>query len=222
MNNPRHATAYDNLLFDLDGTLTDPKEGITKSVQFALDKMGIRVEDPDELVSFIGPPLSESFREFYGLDAQSIHQAIGYYRERFAETGIFENALYPEIPPLLAGLKAQGRRLFVATSKLTVFAVRIIRHFGLEPYFEGVVGSEPDGSRTTKAEVIAAVMADFRLAVPDRIVMIGDRKHDVIGARATGIDSIGVAFGYGSLAELEGCRPTYIVESIAELSRLLG
>jgi phosphoglycolate phosphatase len=220
MNTLCQTMTYDNVLLDLDGTLTDPKVGITKSVQYALDKVGIKVADPDELVNFIGPPLFESFREFYGLDTQSAGQAVKFYRERFTRTGIFENELYPGIFELLAGLQNQGRRLFVATSKLSVFAVRIVRHFGLEPYFEGVVGSEPDGSRTSKAEVIAAVLANYRLTAKDRTVMIGDRKYDVTGARANGIDSIGVAFGYGSPAELEECRPTYIVESIAELSRL--
>jgi phosphoglycolate phosphatase len=212
--------AYDNVLFDLDGTLTDPKTGITKSVQYALDKLGIHVEDPDELVHFIGPPLIDSFREYYGFDTHLANQAIGYYRERFAQTGIFENKLYPGIPELLAGLKNQGRRLFVATSKPTAFSLRILQHFGLDPYFEGVVGSELDGTRNAKTEVIEYVLASYHLTAKDRIVMIGDRKHDVIGAKANGIDSIGVTYGYGSFAEMEECKPTYIVESIAELSRM--
>jgi phosphoglycolate phosphatase len=222
MNNTCKTRAYDNILFDLDGTLTDPKEGITKSVQYALDKIGIHVADPDDLVNFIGPPLFESFRDFYGFDACLAQRAVEFYRERFAETGIFENRLYPGIAALLAALKDQGRGLFVATSKPTVFALRIIRHFGLETYFEGMVGSGLDGSRNSKAEVIAEVLAKYRFGAKDRTVMIGDRKHDLIGARACGIDSIGVAFGYGSLAELEECKPTYIAESIAELRRLLG
>jgi phosphoglycolate phosphatase len=212
---------YEIILFDLDGTLTDSKIGITKSAQYALAKFGIEA-DADALVNFIGPPLGDSFRKFYGFDEVQVRRAVGYYRERFANTGIFENEVYPGIPELLAELTQQGKRLFVATSKATVFARRIVDHFQLDPYFEAVVGGNLDGTMDAKAEVIGHLIAEFGLEqYRNRMVMVGDRKHDLIGAKANQLVAIGVTYGYGTTAELNRLGPAALAGSVAELGNLL-
>jgi phosphoglycolate phosphatase len=210
------------ILFDLDGTLTDSKLGIIKSAQYALAKFGIAVADPEELLPFVGPPLHDSFREFYGFTDSKTRQAVVYYRERYARNGMFENEVYPEIPELLAKLARRGKRLFIATSKAEVFARQIVEHFQLDRYFEAVVGSNLDGTRTTKAEVIGEVITGFGLEqYRDRMVMVGDRKYDLIGAQANRIAAIGVTYGYGATEELNQYESTAIAGSVAELARLL-
>lgn len=213
--------SYKNILFDLDGTLTDPKIGITKSVSYALEKMGITVENLDELNIFIGPPLAVSFQEFYGFDEVKTNKAIEYYRENFSVTGLYENEVYSGIKELLELLvKDQEIRLFVATSKPQVFAQQIIEHFGLSSYFDYVCGSELDGTRSAKAEIIGYLIENFNLH-PEETVMIGDRKHDIIGAHHQGINSIAVGYGFGSREELIDIQPTHLVQSIQELAQLL-
>jgi len=212
---------YTNILFDLDGTLTDPKVGITKSVAYALQSFGIEVEDLDSLVKFIGPPLRVSFKEYYGFSENDCIKAVEKYREYFREKGLFENNVYPGIEDLLRNLKQSGRRLFVATSKPTVFAVKILEHFNLIQYFDYVSGSELDGSRDSKGEVIEFALQKNDLTNQINVVMVGDREHDVIGAKENNIDVIGVLYGYGNRTELEKAGATYIVESIEELSKLL-
>jgi len=212
---------YDILLFDLDGTLTDPKIGITKSVNYALQKFDREVDDLDQLIPFIGPPLLDSFIQYCGLTDEQAHQAIGYYREYFSVTGLYENAVFPGIKPLLAELVRQQKRLFVATSKPTDFSERILAHFGLTAYFERVVGSNLDGTRVNKAEVIAAVLSEIPLTNRQQTLMIGDRLHDILGAKICGLDSIGVAYGYGGTQELSQAGATYIVNTVAELGHFL-
>jgi phosphoglycolate phosphatase len=212
---------YQTILFDLDGTLSDPKFGITSSVQYALAKFGIVEDDLDRLEPFIGPPLAVSFAQVYGFDEEQTKQAIAYYRERFVERGMFENVLYAEIPALLARLKAQGKTLCVATSKPTVFAEQILQHFEIASFFDFVAGSNLDGTRVDKTEVIEAVLAAYPHLSKGDMVMIGDRKHDLIGARNTGLDSIGVLYGYGSLAELQAEQPTHLAETVEALGELL-
>ena len=216
-----HST-YSTVLFDLDGTLTDPKPGITKSVQYALRRLDIRADDLEQLTPFIGPPLVESFMRYYALDARTAQRALGYYREYFAETGIFENAVYPGIVDLLAWQREQGRTLAVATSKPAVYAERIISHFHLADYFTLVAGSELDGSRAAKAEVIAYALDALPVAGRVTCVMVGDRMHDVIGARENGVASVAVAYGYGSLEELRAAGPTHLVRTVEELGGVLG
>ncbi len=213
--------AYKNILFDLDGTLTDPKQGITKSVQYALAKFGIQVDNLDTLDPFIGPPLLDSFMAFYDFDENQAKQAIVYYREYFSVTGIYENEIYPGIEELLKVLKKKGRRLVVATSKPTVFAEEILRYFKIESYFDGVYGSQLDGSMVEKTEIIEHIIKNV-LPQDESIVMIGDRKYDIIGARNNGIDSIAAGYGYGSEDELKICEPTYFVHDVAELLIFLG
>lgn len=212
---------YQVILFDLDGTLSDPKVGITKSVQYALMKMGLDMPDLDELEGFIGPPLQESFANDYHFDKKQTQAALVFYRERFKEKGMFENELYPEIPLLLQELSKQGLTLVVATSKPTVFAVEILRHFKLEQYFDLIVGSNLDGTRTAKSEIIQFILEEYPSHQHEDFIMIGDRKHDIIGANNTEIDSIGVTYGYGSLQELTLAEPTYLVRSVHELREFL-
>ena len=213
---------YSTILFDLDGTLTDPKVGITKSVAYALKSFGIEVEELDSLCKFIGPPLKVSFKKHYGFSEQDCIKAIEKYREYFRETGMFENKVYPGIEKLLENLRQNGRKLFVATSKPTVFAIRILEHFNLLRYFDYVAGSELDGSRDSKSDVIKFVLQQNSVTNLTNVVMIGDREHDVIGAKENNIDVIGVLYGYGDREELEKSGATYIVETIEELGKLLN
>ena len=212
------------LLFDLDGTLTDPKLGITTCVQYALDSFGIHEPDLDKLEPFIGPPLADSFKEFYGFDEEKAKAAVEKYRERFKDKGIFENEIYRGVPEMLKKLKMRGLRLGVASSKPTVFVEKILTHFKIRDYFDVVVGSELDGTRAEKAEVIQEALRRF---FPDgrvqkhKVFMIGDRKYDVEGAKAAGVESVGVSFGYGSMEELMGAHADYVVRSVEELRRFL-
>lgn len=212
---------YDVILFDLDGTLTDPKPGITRSVQYALAKFDIHVADLDSLIPFIGPPLTESFQVFYHLSEADAKQAVGYYREYFTEKGLYENAVFDGIPELLANLKQAGKTLMVATSKPTVFAEKILQHFQLAHYFSRIVGSNLDGTRVDKDEVIAFALTECAGTPNEKIIMVGDRKHDVLGARKNGIYCIAAAFGYGSPEELREAKPQGIAASVQDLMFML-
>jgi phosphoglycolate phosphatase len=212
---------YSTVLFDLDGTLTDPKIGITRSVQYALASFGIDEPNLDNLTNFIGPPLKDSFKEYYGFDDCRAEEAIVKYREYFSVQGLYENVVYPFIPELLDTLRDRGKDLIVATSKPTFFAEKILTHFGLLQKFSFVAGSTLDGSRVKKADVIRFALAEISSMDYEQFVMIGDRKHDIIGAREVGVDSVGVLYGYGSRAELAAACPMYLVDSVAELERLL-
>ena len=213
--------SYKYILFDLDGTLTDPQEGITKSVAYALRHYGIEPPPLEELFPFIGPPLADSFMEFYGFDKEKAAEAVWVYREYFMETGKYENLVYDGIEALLKALRESGRKLAVATSKPEVLALDILEHFGLAQYFDVIRGSMMDGTRVKKHEVIQAVLDEFKPQDMSEMIMIGDRKFDVEGAREFGMDCIGVLFGYGSRAELEEAGAKYIAEDVAALGELL-
>ncbi len=206
------------VFFDLDGTLTDPFEGITRSVQFALAHCGITVADRAELAPYIGPPLKESFIERHGLSAAQADEALRQYRVRFSDVGMFENRVYDGVEGMLSALRERGVRLAVATSKPTVFSVKILEHFGLSKYFEEVVGSELNGRRVEKAEVIAEVMARLRVT-PDEVWMVGDRCFDVEGAHKNGVRAVGVRYGYAEEDELNTAEK--IVDTVAELQAFL-
>lgn len=211
-------------LFDLDGTLTDPKEGITTCVQYALHSLGIEEPDLDRLESFIGPPLKDSFMEFYGMDEEQAQAAVKKYRERFNDKGLYENEIYPGIAPMLQMLSEKGFRLAVASSKPTVFVEKILEHFGIRQYFKVVVGSELDGSRTNKDQVVMEALRQLFGAKPilyHEVYMIGDRRFDVEGARAMKVESVGVTYGYGGMEELREAHADYIVESVEELREFL-
>lgn len=213
--------AISTVLFDLDGTLTDPFEGITRSIQYALEKMGAEAPETSALRWCIGPPLWESFRVLLGIEDKSeLDRAVAFYRERYTVTGLFENNLIGGIPELLADLTGAGLRLHVCTSKPHAYAGRIVEHFGLMRFFGKVYGAELDGTRSAKAELIAHVLAEEGIA-SSATAMIGDRKHDLIGANANGVTGIGVLWGYGSREELEAEKPLLIAESPAEISAIL-
>lgn len=212
---------YDVILFDLDGTLTDPGEGITNSVAHALEKFHIPVPERRELYKFIGPPLYQSFMEFYGLDREQALLAVDYYREYYRDRGIWENEVYTGIPALLEQLKAAGKRLALATSKPEEFALQILEHFELMPYFDLVAGSTMDSARVKKADVISYALEALKLEPGPSIVMVGDREHDVLGAREAGLDCIGVLFGYGDAPELQSAGAAHIAATVEELAGLL-
>ena len=197
----------DYLLFDLDGTLTDPKEGITKAVQYALKHYGIQVDDLDSLCPFIGPPLKDSFQKYYDFSEQQAKEAIQVYREYFSVTGWSQNKVFPGIPEMLGELKAAGKKLYLATSKPEVFAKQILEHFDLASYFGDVIQYVLD----------TCGLSDKK----EKILMIGDREHDVLGARKQGLECVGVLFGYGDRKEMEDCHAAYIAESINELRKML-
>lgn len=211
---------YDVILFDLDGTLTDPAVGITNSVMHALKKYGITVEDRRELYKFIGPPLHESFEKFYGFSRGEALRAVEYYREYYRDKGIYENAVYDGIEEMLKSLYESGKKIILATSKPEVFAKEILRYFNLEKYFYYSAGANLDGSRTNKAEVIEYALKEGEVTDKSTVVMVGDREHDIIGANKNGIDSIGVLFGYGNRNELETAGATYIAQTVEETMRI--
>lgn len=211
------------VLFDLDGTLTDPGEGITNSVMYSLKKYGIEVADRSTLYKFIGPPLHESYENYFSFSHEQAMEAVGYYREYYADRGIFENGVYEGIQPMLQTLKEQGVLCLVATSKPEKYARQILEHYDLLQYFYYVAGAHMDGSRTDKAEVIAYALEQ----VPEktdrsRILMVGDRLHDIAGAKKNQLDSIGVLFGYGSEKELREAGADYLAEDPEELIRIIS
>lgn len=211
---------YKNVLFDLDGTLTDPAEGITNALMHAQRRLGRAVSPREALYVFIGPPLIETFMSEWGLSREESEQALIYYREHFGTKGLFENVPYAGIGDCLARLKAAGLRLFVATSKPEPLSLRILEHFDLIQYFEAVAGSTMDEKRTKKGEVIAYALETYGLD-PKETVMVGDRKHDVIGARENGVPCVGVLYGYGSRAELEAAGAAALAADLNELTALL-
>lgn len=211
---------YSHVIFDLDGTLTDPGTGITNSVMYALEKFGISAQR-SELYKFIGPPLRESFRIYYGFDEAGAEHAVALYREYFSAKGIFENELYPGIPELLDSLKASGRKLYIATSKPEEYALRIIDHFGITPFFDFVSGSKMDGTMTEKSLLIERILGRIDRKEFPLTVMVGDRRYDIEGARSHGLDAVAVAYGYGDMNELEESEPVYIAGSIGMLGSFL-
>lgn len=215
---------YRYVLFDLDGTLSDPKVGICTSVQYAVTKMGMEAPDIDELESFIGPPLRDSFMEYFKMSPEEAEQAITYYRERFSTVGKFENELYPGIYELLRDLRKKGRVVAIASSKPTVFVEDILKHFEIRDFFDVVVGSELDGSRDKKEDVLNETLnqmfKDTEIEYDD-VVMIGDRKYDIEAALKLGVRNIGVAYGYGSREELDNAGADKIVNTVAGLRAAL-
>ena len=208
---------YKYILFDLDGTLTDPAEGITNSVAYSLSKYGIEVSDKKELYKFIGPPLKDSYIEYYGFSESDAVKAIEYYREYFKPKGMFENEVYEGVPELLEEIKQNGKKIILATSKPEVFSTEILKHFDLYKYFDFVSGATLDGTRSKKADIIAYAISETGITEKEKCLMVGDRAQDINGAIANGIDSLGVLFGYGDREELESAGATYIAESVNDI-----
>jgi len=206
---------YDIVLFDLDGTLTESGIGITRSVAHSLRKYGIEETDQAKLDRFVGPPLIDSYMRYYGFSREQAVQAVEYYREYYAVTGIFENRVYDGVEAMLKALNDAGKICVLATSKPEHYAVQILEHFGLASYFFCVAGATMDEKRTNKADVIAHALET--VGKPGKAVMVGDRKHDILGAKAHDLDSIGVLYGYGSRTELETAGATYLAETAEEI-----
>lgn len=213
--------SYQNILFDLDGTITDSEKGITNSVAYALQKFDIPTENPSDLRKFIGPPLQDSFEKFHQFTKNDASKAVEYYREYYNDKGIFENYVFDGIENLLYQLKLKDKNLVVATSKPEYYANIIIKHFKLDDYFSLIVGSNMDGTRAKKNEIIQHVMNSLEIKHPNDSIMIGDREFDIIGAKQNQMKSIGVLFGFGSNEELENAGADHIVNTVQDLSNLL-
>lgn len=209
------------ILFDLDGTLTDPEEGITKSLQYALAHIDINIEDRSILKRHIGPPLADGLREYFGLQEQQVEEVIGYFREYFLDKGIFMNYKYQGIEELLDNLVKAGKTLIVATSKPEVLAERILEHFKLNQYFTDICGSNLDDTRSKKGEVIAYALEKNKITEKEQVVMVGDRLHDILGAKENGVASIGVLYGFGSREEHNKAGADRIATDLIELKDIL-
>ncbi|TYQ25922.1 HAD family hydrolase [Pseudanabaena sp. UWO310] len=209
------------ILFDLDGTLTDPKVGITTCIQYAIRQLGNQPPTTDELLWCIGPPLTTSFAKILQTEDRGlIDRAISLYRDRFSTMGLFENVLYPEIPETLAAIRAEGYQTYIATSKPHVYAQRIVEHFGLSELFDGIYGSELDGTRSIKGELIRHILLAENLDAKTT-VMIGDRSHDTIAAKQNQVFAIGVTYGYGSAEELSNNGADMIANSPKDILPLI-
>ena len=211
---------YKYILFDLDGTLSDPFVGICTSVQYALKKYGIDVPDISVLKPFIGPPLKDSFMEYYNIPEEDTDTLMAYYRERFSVTGLYENELYEGMDILLKDLKEDGRKLAIASSKPTVFVKKILEYFKIDQYFDVVMGSELNGKRGSKLEVLTEALSllfEDGNMIKEECVMIGDRKFDIEASNAINVPNIGVSYGYGSIEELTTAGANVIVNSVNEL-----
>lgn len=212
---------YEYILFDLDGTITDSGIGIVNSVLYALKKYDIEVSNRSELYKFVGPPLADSFENYYGLSKEEAKKAVEYYREYYREKGIFENLVYDGLEYLLKTLKDNNKTLIVATSKPQVFAKQILEHFNIAKYFTYIAGSNLDGTRIKKGEVIKYALESCNIIDLSKAIMVGDREHDIIGAKQVGINSIGVLYGYGDRNELEKAGANFIVDTVIDIEKVL-
>ena len=205
------------VLFDLDGTLTDSREGILNSIEYMLEYYGIHVEDQEQLVPWLGPPLKDSLMKYYGFSQEKALEGVEKYREYFDRQGIFENRVYPGIEEMLGRLRNMGCHLMVATSKPEVAARRVLEHFRLDSYFDYIGGATLDDSRVNKADVIRYVLDTNGITCGKETVMVGDREHDVRGARENGLQVIGALYGYGSREELEEAGADWIAKTVEEI-----
>ena len=212
---------YEYVFFDLDGTLTDSGEGIINAAIYALEKYNIEVNDRSELRKFIGPPLQDSFSTDYGFQEDEIEDVIRIFREYYSEKGIFENTIYENIQAMLFELKNRGKKLVVATSKPEVFTKKVLDHFNISSYFDYVSGATLNNDKIKKVDIIRDAICKLGITDKSKVVMVGDRKLDVLGAKENGIDSIGVLWGYGDLLELEKVGPTYIAEKVLDLLEII-
>lgn len=212
---------YKYILFDLDGTLTDSAIGIINAIMYAIKKCGIDVKDRNSLYKFVGPPLVDSFQKYYGFSKEEAETALKYYREYYREKGIFENLVYDGLECLLKTLKDNNKTLIVATSKPRVFAEQVLEHFNIAKYFTYIAGSEFDGTRNNKGEVIKYALKNCNITDLSTVVMIGDREHDIIGAKQAGVKSIGVLYGYGDRNELEKAGADFIADTVKDIEKVL-
>ena len=208
-------------MFDLDGTIIDPLIGIVNSVKYALDCMKIKYSKTETFEKFIGPPLDQSFQNFYSLSESQAREAVEFYRVYYKKRGIEQNHLYERIKELFQDMSKQNILLYVATSKPTSFAIDILKYYKIANYFKEIVGANLDLTRTAKKEIIEYILTKYSNIDPNNCVMIGDRNYDIIGAHSNQMDSIGVLYGYGSREEMNEIKPTYIAETIDELREIL-
>lgn len=211
---------FDYIFFDLDGTLTDPAKGITNSFIHALKSFGIEIPSYETLCTFIGPPLVDTFKTQFGFDDEKAQLGVKKYREYFADKGLFENTVYDGIELLLQELVAEGKHLVVATSKPEEYSIKILEKFGLAKYFENICGSNMDETRSKKDEVIAYALQKNQITDNSKVLMVGDRMHDIIGAHKHNIKACCVLFGYGSLKEMEDNKADFIVKTVEELKTI--
>ncbi|MBO0439963.1 HAD family hydrolase [Candidatus Enterococcus ikei] len=212
---------YKTILFDLDGTITDSSEGIINSVTYALEKMNLTLPTKNELYSFIGPPLNDSFKQLYNLDEKSTEQAVSYYREYYQVKGMYQNHVYEGILELLLTLKKADCRLYIATSKPEIYAKKILEHFHLSDYFNGIYGASLDGSRSKKGDVIRYALKEAKISSLNETIMIGDRSHDILGAKENGLASIGVLYGFGDVAELKRAGASFIAANPSDIEKII-
>ena len=210
---------FDTLLFDLDGTLTDSTEGIVRCLEYALERMGFDI--PEDKNKFLGPPLYRSFAEFCGMNEEQVNEAVRIFRERYSTVGLFENRVYEGVPEMLKRLRDGGKRIMVATSKPEVYAVRIFDRFGLSQFFERVGGANINGTRNDKDEVIEYVLEKAGISDRSSVLMIGDRRQDVIGAHKTGLKCMGILWGFGSIEELTEAGADFIAETPEKAADML-
>lgn len=211
----------EHIFFDLDGTLIDSMPGITRSVQYALQRYGIVVDNLDILKPFVGPPLHESFQEFYQFSEQDAWRAIEIFREYYLEKGWLESSVFDGVEETLKRLHTSGRKLYVATSKPEHMAKQVLDHYGLSQYFEYIGGAIDDHRREKKDEVIEYVMKTCGLKNREVIVMVGDRRHDIMGAHKQELQAVGVLYGYGSREEFEAAQADWITETPESLCQIL-
>ena len=211
---------YSTILFDLDGTLTDPYLGITNSIMYALEKLGREIPPREQLLSFIGPPLYDEFVRKFGMDDSEAREAVRLYREYYPQKGLYENAVIEGTEQLLAVLKIRQKRVCLATSKPEPYAREILRHFGLLHYFDFIGAAQLDGSISTKKEVLCHVLNSLK-AEPEECLLVGDRMHDIEGAHAVGMKCVGFLGGYGSLEELTSYGADYIAETPADVLKFV-
>ena len=209
------------VFLDLDGTITDSREGITNCFEYALNYLGIEVTDKTELEQYIGPPLEQSFREGFGFDPEKTELAVAKYRERYTPIGLYENLVYPGMEDALQKLKEAGKVLIVATSKPEHMAKKVLEHFGLDGYFDDICGSDSDKNRNKKDEVIRYALEKHGITDLDDVLMVGDRKFDVIGAEKCGLKCMGVLYGYGDREELETAGAAYIAETVEDMAQII-
>jgi len=209
------------IFFDLDGTLTDPSEGITNSVIYALERFGIKAPPREELYKFIGPPLVESFKKYYAMSEKEAQRALSVYREYFSVKGLYENAVYPGIKELLQDLQESGFKLVLASSKPEVYVKRILEHFDLDKYFYFIGGSDLEEKRVEKPKVIDYCLESISRPATEKCIMVGDRMHDILGAKAHQMSSVGVLYGFGSIDELKDAGADTICRSPEELKYFL-
>lgn len=211
---------FDYYFFDLDGTLTDPAMGITNSFIHALKYFGIEIPSYEKLCTFIGPPLVTTFKKEFGFDDEKSMLGVKKYREYFADKGLFENKVYDDVEKMLISLQKQKKHLVVATSKPEEYSVRILKHFELDKYFDFICGSNMDETRSKKEEVIEYALKKCQIVDKSKVIMIGDREHDIIGAKKNGLMACGILYGYGSREELKAAGADFIFENVMDLLKL--